>query len=222
MPTSVGWGRIRSKGPPLRCSNLLPVLLLLSWPAVAGHLGVIGQVYPINERDVLEVIMQTLKQKERAGEIKRWQEEGKKRAIESFMNPAPVQGLTRTTNAHSHYWDPTVHATQDVVDPTSGTVLVRKGSSSNPLDYITLTRHMLFLDGTDPEQQRFARKLMGRYKDGLKVVLVNGSPKKLSEKWRHGVYFDQGGTLVARFAIKQVPALVYQEGKRIRIDEMLP
>jgi len=34
------------------------------------------------------------------------------------------------------------------------------------------------------------------------------------------VFFDQQGLLVRRLGIRQVPALVTQEGKRLRIDEL--
>ena len=196
--------------------------LILTWAAHAEHLGVIGTVYPIQERDALELIMNSLREKQRSGEILRWQEEGRKRAIETFLNPPPVQGVVRTQKPHSHYWDPTVRVERDIIDPVSGRVIVPAGTTSNPLDYISLSKHLLFLDGTDAEQRAFAQRLIKRYRDGLKIILVKGSPKKLSEQWRHGVYFGQGGALVRRLAIKQVPALVYQEGRRIRIDELLP
>ncbi len=35
------------------------------------------------------------------------------------------------------------------------------------------------------------------------------------------VYYDQQGTLTRRFGIRQVPALVSQEGSRLRIDEVV-
>jgi conjugal transfer pilus assembly protein TraW len=38
--------------------------------------------------------------------------------------------------------------------------------------------------------------------------------------WRVPVYYDQQGLLTRRFGIAQVPALVSQEGARLRIDEI--
>jgi conjugal transfer pilus assembly protein TraW len=37
--------------------------------------------------------------------------------------------------------------------------------------------------------------------------------------WQLSVYFDQQGVLTTKFGITQVPALVSQEGMRLRIDE---
>jgi conjugal transfer pilus assembly protein TraW len=39
--------------------------------------------------------------------------------------------------------------------------------------------------------------------------------------WRTPVYYDQQGVLTRRLGIQQVPALVSQEGLRLRIDEMV-
>ena len=40
------------------------------------------------------------------------------------------------------------------------------------------------------------------------------------KSWRMPVYFDQQGLLTRRLGITQVPALVSQEGMRLRIDEL--
>ena len=38
--------------------------------------------------------------------------------------------------------------------------------------------------------------------------------------WRIPIYYDQHGLLTRRLGIAQVPALVSQEGLRLRIDEL--
>jgi conjugal transfer pilus assembly protein TraW len=38
--------------------------------------------------------------------------------------------------------------------------------------------------------------------------------------WRTPVYYDQQGTLSRRLGIRQVPAVVSQDGLRLRIDEV--
>jgi conjugal transfer pilus assembly protein TraW len=39
-------------------------------------------------------------------------------------------------------------------------------------------------------------------------------------KWKRPVYFDQQAALVTKLGIGQVPAIVSQEGKLLRIDEL--
>jgi conjugal transfer pilus assembly protein TraW len=54
----------------------------------------------------------------------------------------------------------------------------------------------------------------------IKPILVNGGPMDLMRRWKKRVYFDQGGSMVKRLGIENVPALVTQDGKRLRIDEL--
>jgi conjugal transfer pilus assembly protein TraW len=39
-------------------------------------------------------------------------------------------------------------------------------------------------------------------------------------RWKQTVYYDQQGLLTMRLGIRQVPARVTQDGRRLRIDEL--
>ena len=65
-----------------------------------------------------------------------------------------------------------------------------------------------------------ARELIASYQGKVKPILTAGSYLDLMKSWRVPVYYDQQGVLVRRFGITQVPALVSQEGMRLRIDEL--
>jgi conjugal transfer pilus assembly protein TraW len=67
---------------------------------------------------------------------------------------------------------------------------------------------------------KHARELSGRYAGRIKPILTGGSYLDLMKDWRVPVYYDQSGTLTRRFGIRQVPALVSQDGLRLRIDEL--
>lgn len=205
-----------------RFSNF--ILLILAFPAcaVAGHLGQISTIYPIAEKDAIEVILSNLRKMEKTGEIDRLQKEGQKRVVETFNNPPPVDGITLTSKSDTHWYDPTVVVDQDIIEPNSGRVVVPKGTVSNPLDYVTLTTHYFFFDGRDKDQVDFASKVIKKYGDGVKLILVGGSPTKLGAKWKRPVYASQSRFLIDKFQIRHVPAIAYQEGKRIRIDELVP
>ncbi|MBK8324891.1 MAG: hypothetical protein IPL06_20020 [Betaproteobacteria bacterium] len=62
-------------------------------------------------------------------------------------------------------------------------------------------------------EQRFARGEI------VKPILVAGL-LDLIRRWKRPVFFDQGGALVARLGIRHVPALVSQDGLRLRVDEV--
>ena len=65
-----------------------------------------------------------------------------------------------------------------------------------------------------------AHELIASYQGKVKPILTAGSYLDLMKSWRTPVYYDQQGVLVRRFGITQVPALVSQEGMRLRIDEL--
>jgi conjugal transfer pilus assembly protein TraW len=49
---------------------------------------------------------------------------------------------------------------------------------------------------------------------------VAGSYLALMQRWQVLVYYDQQGALTRKLGITHVPALVSQEGKQLRIDEL--
>ena len=55
----------------------------------------------------------------------------------------------------------------------------------------------------------------------VKVILTGGSYLDLMRRWQRPVFYDQQGNLTTKLGIRQVPALVTQDGRRLRIDELL-
>ncbi len=205
----------------------LPVLLA-GLVALAGlcqafasdvDLGVIGPVYPIQEPDMLRAIEARLREKARKGELARLEREGIARAERTLREPRPVDGLRRAVKARVSYFDPSVAFEREVRGP-DGEMLVPAGTRVNPLDYVVLSSALLFLDARDRDQVRHGATLLARHKGRLKPILVGGSYVELTRAWRTRVYYDQGGVLVGRLGIQQVPALVTQEGERLRIEEI--
>jgi len=200
-------------------STLLAALLQMSSAVMADDLGVVGPTHEIVERDVLELITSKLKQMEQSGELAKYQEDYKNKVIASIEHPRPLTGFKATETAETHYYDPSMVTQKDIVDAT-GKVLYRRGTKVNPLDYIGWNTYLLFVDGRDEKQLAFSKKIVATSDRPVKIVLVAGEPLALMRKWKSSVYFDQGGKLIKRFAIAQVPAIVRQEGKRLRIDEL--
>lgn len=203
----------------------LKLVLVGSFCAVLGghlhaaDLGVLGPTYPIAERNLLDEIMANLREKERTGEIKRWQEKKKAAANEAVMNPKPVPGLARAATARTYYYDPTLVLDRNITDER-GLILFPAGTRKNPLEVVTLSKHLLFFDARDAQQVAKAQELTDFYKGKVKPILVGGSYMNLMKTWGRPVYYDQQGTLVKKLGITKVPAIVSQEGTRLRIDEL--
>jgi len=179
----------------------------------------LGPTYEIVEPDMLEQIQKKLQSMEASGRMAQKIEEAKARSIRSIENPIPVRGLGKSLTNRTYYFDPSIKAEEDIKD-ASGQVIVKAGTLVNPFDYASMNQWLLFFDGSDLRQVALAEQIGQKYQWQLKPILVKGPPLELSRKWKRQVFFDQGGYLVRKLGIQNVPALVTQEGKEMRIDEL--
>ncbi len=205
-----------------RCIVSAPLVLGLILGAAgvrAMDLGVIGPTYEISEPHLLQMIEQRLREKERSGELGRLEAEARKRGIATVKNPLPVTGLRPTDRVRTFYFDPSFTLDRNLLGP-QGELLFAAGTRKNPLEVVSLSRHLLFFDARDPRQVGRARQLITLYQGRVKPILVGGSYLDLMQSWRLPVYYDQQGLLTRRLGITQVPALVSQDGLRLRIDEL--
>ena len=206
---------------PLRSIAFGAAVLIGMWghAAHAEDLGTIGPTYAITEPNLLAFIEQRLREKERSGELARLEAQARSRGTEAVTQPKPVAGLRATEAARSFYFDPSFTLDRNILD-AQGHLLFAAGLRKNPLEVVSLSKHLLFFDARDRRQVVRARELIASYQGKVKPILTAGSYLDLMKSWRMPVYYDQQGVLVRRFGITQVPALVSQEGMRLRIDEL--
>lgn len=203
-----------------RLGVLLVLALSVAGPASALDLGKIGPTYPVAERDFLVAIRERLLEKERTGEMATLMRQSQERAIQSVKSPTPVAGLSAAVAPRTHYFDPSVTLDRPIVDD-KGRVLWPAGTRKNPLDVVSMSRALVFFDARDARQVRHARQLIANEQGNAKPVLVAGSYLDLMKRWQMPVYYDQEGTLVRKLGITAVPAIVRQEGSRLRIDQVV-
>ena len=212
----------------LPCGELamraLSILLLASGLmgalAEAEELAAIGPTYPIAEQNLLDMIAQRLRALEKSGQLHALQKQVIAKGRAAVANPAPIAGLTPAKAPRTVYVDPTYVLDKNILD-AQGHVLFPAGTRTNPLAITSMSKKLLFFDARDPAQTRMARSLLQRDGARIKPVLVGGSYLELMKQWKTRIYFDQQGRLAGRFGIRHVPALVYQEGMRLRIDEIV-
>ncbi len=186
----------------------------------AQDLGALGKTYKIEEQDLLEFIKQRLLKFQKEGKIKAMQQAMRQRVVQQINYPEPVQGVNAATHAKTYYFDPTITVSQDIRDH-QGRLIQAKGTKVNPLDIVSMNKILVFVQGSNGQQMTWAMNYKKKAKLSVKIVLVNGPVIKLMKKHKIRIYYDQKGKLTQRFGISGVPALVYQEGKRIRIDEVV-
>jgi len=195
------------------------VFALACSTALADSIGVIGPVYPIAEQSALAMIMDRLNQKKQSGEMDRLEKEAISRSIHSVKNMPPVQGIALVTEKSARLFDPTVTVQRNITTD-EGQVVVPAGTRVNPLATIGLSKRLVFFDGRDPDQVGAVRRLVQRYRQKVKPILVAGSWWKLSKAWQTQVYYDQNGVLSQHFGIKAVPSVISQQGLMLLIQEL--
>lgn len=189
--------------------------------SLAEDLGIIGKAYEIAERDLIEVMKDRFRRLEQTGEMRKLEERYKAKVVEAVERPRPIPGITPTQTARTYFVDPTWTLDRNVVDE-KGQMLFPAGTRVNPLDYAPLTQTLLFFDQRERSQVKFAKRFLAEAKARVKPILVGGEPLRLMRQWKQEVFYDQGGVLSRRFLLKQVPALITQDGNRLRVDEIRP
>lgn len=111
-----------------------------------------------------------------------------------------MSGIKAATQDRVLYFDPTYILDQDVFLPC-GKLLHKAGARVNPLEHMDLSRRLLFIDGREAQQISW-----------LKEQLIPSHADK--------VYFDQAGELTSKFGIKASPAVVEQNGKVLKVQEI--
>ncbi|WP_062343221.1 type-F conjugative transfer system protein TraW [Novosphingobium sp. CCH12-A3] len=183
-----------------------------------GHdLGRFGETWPVIEPDLLSMIAARLKAAQGSGQLDQLNRAFAARAEARVMNPTPVGGLSPATKSRSWTYDPAMTLSADIRD-AKGVLIAARGTRINPLDLVTLPRMLLFVDGTSDSQVAWAQ---AQGDDAhVSIILVAGSPFARMRALKRRVWFDQGGTLTARFGIAHTPVLVRQRGKALQVDEV--
>lgn len=203
-------------------SKLFATLLISLLPiAQADEIGIVGPTYDIAEPDLLEVIQLRLSQMEKSGELAKKQDEYRDRVVGAVEKPKPVPGIKATAVKRTFYYDPTMVLDHDIRGE-DGSILFARGLKVNPLDHVSLRDELIFFDGRDRRQVTFVQRTLRKLNGAAKPIMVAGEPLNLMRDWKRRVFYDQGGALVRRLGIHQVPAVVTQDGKRLRVDEVRP
>lgn len=194
------------------------MLLTLSAGSGAKDLGTWGNVFEPAEQDMLAFIQNRLKGMEQSGELDRLREEATARVKEHAVRPAPVEGLTKAVDYRSVVWDPTFTVKETITD-MKGNVIARKGDTVNPLDKVPFSQVLYFIDGDDKEQVDWARQQIAG-QTNVKVILVKGNIKDVSDALNERIYFDQSGVLTRKFGFEHVPARISRDGRVMKVEEI--
>lgn len=191
------------------CKKLTVLLLaLLSTAAAAKDFGVHGQVWAITEPDIREALIQS------AAKVD-WQQvnEGIAERAKTWADRLDPLDLPLAGKTETAWVDPSIELTGDIKAPFETEdgyewrVAVPAGTRVNPLESVRPVDNMLFFDGRDAEQVKFALAALKKHPLNLMLVLTAGNPEKLGERVSRPVYYANPG-MIERFKITSVPSLL--------------
>jgi conjugal transfer pilus assembly protein TraW len=199
--------------------RILVVAILASVPvfSAAQNLGVHGRMYEIQEEDAVGYLKRRIAGWQKDGTVKRKQDEAISRVRETMLHPKPIPGISTATSNKTFFWDPTQSLEKPITDG-KGRIIYPAGTRINPLAYGGLSKRLVFIDARDAAQVAFAvQGKLANPKD--KIILTGGSWVELTKKINEQVFYDQSGYLTRRFGIHHVPAVVQQDGLKLKIEE---
>ena len=202
----------------IRAARLaLLVVACSAVPASAKDYGQQGATFPVMEVDLLRVIEARLQAAQASGRIAAMQQDMQRKADLRVRRPLPVAGITIARQRRAWTFDPSITVQQDITDGR-GRLIIAKGTRVNPLNTVPMRTSLVFIDGDDPAQVRWA--VGSTTALNAKVILVKGAPLALMDSTQRRLYFDQGGKLTGKFGITHVPAVVEPAGKVLKITEL--
>ena len=213
---------------PLHHFVLSALVCLVSATALAEDLGAKAPGFAIDQ-DGREQLKAIARQKVDQGAFEAYKKEFIKRNLDAIKNPAPLGIKTaygqRTELKEARYVMPA-----DVKDQ-NGRIVARRGTVIEPIKISPLQAGLLFIDGRDEAQIQYA--LRAYRAAPLKIILVAGSAFDLRVRFKDLIingsktvpfYFDQRAMILRqlnslyRIDINTVPALLTQEGGKVRLD----
>jgi hypothetical protein len=181
--------------------TLMLIYLLINYSlAWAVDLGVYGQVWPIDEVDIRDIIV-TQSEKislEAVNELFKAQ-------IHSDSEHFNTGSMPSSQVTKTHYFEPVVTLKNDIV--VKDTIIYKKGTSINPLTKINPNRALLFFDGNSKNQINFAVNAIKQYPFQLLLVMSGHNPIQLSHDIQLPVYYAYP-PLINYFHVNHMPALI--------------
>jgi len=186
-----------------------------------GDLGKWGETHLISETNIIDDIKNRLKQID-------W-EEKKNNALANFWNKQEFFELDEAKKDNEFLIDPSVTADANIYDH-KGDIVVAKGTTANPLDYVPLTSRLIVFNGTKEKQIAIAKKYGEELKGKRNVVYITtkidrklkwDGLNKIEEILNRPVYL-LNRSIVERLKLKKVPSIIDSQDKRILIREIKP
>lgn len=176
------------------------------------HRDPVGNIYPIAERDLHEVIREKM--------IAYDWDSSRKRALADIKGMDVHLDLPVAEKDTERSVDMSVRLVRDVRAP-DGRLLGSAGDIINPLDRIKLDRVYAVFDPSHPGQAKVAAEWARQYPNIVLLATTLNNWVMESYMPKYPMHFLVP-IVRQRFQIERVPALVMQEGNRLKVLEIKP
>lgn len=173
----------------------LTALLIWGQSVAAADLGTWGDLWPVQEPDMLAVIMHRLEALQQSGEMGRRMEAFKERVIHNSLRPPAVPGIGRAEKYRSRLFDPSVRLAADIRN-NEGRVFARQGEVMNPLQYVPFNQTLYFINGDDPEQVSWMKRRRRR-RWRAKLFWCRAVSLRWRRRWTAGFTLTRTGCCVS-------------------------
>ena len=197
-------------------SFILACLCTLTPVVHAQNLGAYGQVFPVIEEDIRQLIMKRLKTMEASGELRRHQRVIEERVARHIIRPRPLS-LPTTKTPKTFHINPTVFVSQDIWTP-DGTLIAKNGTPINPFTHIQFSKTLFFFNADDAHQMHWVKNHYSDYQQ-VKFILTGGDIREASELFGR-IYFDLNGVISQKLHVRHVPSVVKQDGLSWKVTEI--
>jgi len=190
-----------------------------------SHL-VMGELYSIREPDMLSVIEARARDYDWSAAMRRAQARMANRLSPSFDLPT-------VTRSAVEYFEPTFTVPHDITIPAndgkSHHLLVKSGTLIKILDHTTLDVPMIVFDPSDARQVKLVRYWIAHDYAQADLFVIGSSQGigdqalsvAVAERLQRPTY-PWFGRMTDRFGVRAVPAIVEQEGQRLKIRYVDP
>lgn len=191
---------------------ILSLTILAASAGVLAHdLGVQGNVWPIIEQDIRQMMVESAARTD-------WTvaQDAAKESARTYVDRLPKRKLPTVDRTQTEWLDPSIELASDIqapVEQPDGTIvwrlLAKKGTRVNPLHHTRPVTGMFFFDGADKDQVALMKDLAQNEPD--RVILIETGEGNIleSSKLTGRQVFHANDALLSRFGVKYLPSFVY-------------
>lgn len=194
------------------------LLMVSSFTLQASDLGIVGEIFPVREENLLHFIESRVHAMQANGQWEDLEKTFQHQVSKNANRPKPLS-LGRAQQSTTHTYRPEIVLSEALRDNT-GRILLPRGTSVNALEKLPFyTPCWLFFNGDDSAQKAWAKKARTSCNNPT-LILTGGSVKDSEDALNAVIYFDQEGRITRQLHITQVPAIVTRQDNTLRIIQV--